>query len=163
MSSERDNLLIPEAIRKLSKAMEKLHYDTFIKKRFNDEAEVMTLSLRQVTAMRSVKELTINNKEGVTLKELAEYIKATVPAASLLVDGMVKKSLFIRKENPIDRRSILIKLSKKGENHFERTRSALEKAFLKLSESFTDEERDLLVQSADMLYTKIHQYEEQDD
>lgn len=157
MSCDKYAQLAPEAFRKLSRAMEKLQYDVFLRKSSADVEHFMSLSVRQMTAMRSVKELNWKHKGGVTLKDLAKHIQITIPAASLLVDGMVKKGLLERKENPDDRRSICITLSQEGEEHFDRIRENLEQSFLHLMESFTDEECQLVLNASDLLYEKVYQ------
>lgn len=73
--------------------------------------KIMGLSVRQMNALGALNHLMTNRQEGIPLKELAYYLRMSIPSTSLLVDSMVKKGLFDRKENPRDRRSLCIRLS----------------------------------------------------
>ncbi len=81
--------------------------------------KIMGLSVQQMRALGTLNRLMTDRTEGIPLKMLAQYMKLSLPAASHLVDSMVKKGLFNRKENPNDRRSICIKLSEEGERNFQ--------------------------------------------
>ncbi len=70
----------------------------------------MGLSVRQMNALGALNRLMTNRQEGIPLKTLAHYLRMSIPSTSLLVDSMVKKGLFDRKENPRDRRSLCIRL-----------------------------------------------------
>lgn len=67
--------------------------------------KIMGLSVRQMNALGALNRLMTNRQEGIPLKTLAHYLRMSIPSTSLLVDSMVKKGLFDRKENPRDRRS----------------------------------------------------------
>ena len=54
--------------------------------------------------------------EGLHLKELAGGLGMTCATASVLVDMMVKKNLFVRTRSQVDRRAICISLSETGKN-----------------------------------------------
>ncbi len=82
-------------------------------------SKIMGLSVQQMRALGTLNRLMTDRMEGIPLKMLAQYMKLSLPAASHLVDSMVKKGLFNRKENPNDRRSICIKLSEEGERNFQ--------------------------------------------
>ena len=79
---------------------------------------IFNLSVRQLTCLAGVNDLTKIYPDGVALKQLAQFLQLTLPAASLLVDSMVKKKLLYRTENPDDRRVLRISLSREGEEAF---------------------------------------------
>lgn len=81
--------------------------------------KIMGLSVRQMNALGALNRLMTNRQEGIPLKTLAHYLRMSIPSTSLLVDSMVKKGLFDRKENPRDRRSLCIRLSEEGESRFQ--------------------------------------------
>ena len=81
--------------------------------------KIMGLSVRQMNALGALNRLMTNRQEGIPLKTLAHYLRMSIPSTSLLVDSMVKKGLFDRKENPRDRRSMCIRLSEEGESRFQ--------------------------------------------
>jgi DNA-binding MarR family transcriptional regulator len=77
------------------------------------------LSVRQLDSLRALNYLLGDNRtEGIPLKRLAQQMWMSEPAASLLVDKMVKKGFFIRTENPKDRRSVCIRFSEEGEANY---------------------------------------------
>ena len=80
---------------------------------------ILGLSVRQLDSLRALNYLLGDNRtEGIPLKRLAQQMWMSEPAASLLVDKMVKKGFFIRTENPKDRRSVCIRLSEEGEANY---------------------------------------------
>lgn len=57
----------------------------------------------------------LTGSEGQSLSQLAAANNCTRPTMTSLVDTLEKKKLVIREPNPGDRRSILVKLTEKGE------------------------------------------------
>ncbi len=82
-------------------------------------ALVESLTKRQEKSLFVVSRLNATKPEGVTLKELAEHLHMTVPAASVLVESMVRKGLLSRVPSATDRRAVCIKLSQQGQEIFE--------------------------------------------
>ncbi len=97
--------------------------------------KIMSLSVRQMSALFILNRLMTNREEGVALKILAQHLKMSVPSTSHLVESMVKKGLFDRRENPLDRRSVCIKLSEEGENNFQYLHHATKR---RVEELFSD-------------------------
>lgn len=93
----------------------------------------MGLSVRQMNALGALNHLMTNRQEGIPLKELAHYLRMSIPSTSLLVDSMVKKGLFDRKENPRDRRSLCIRLSEEGESRFQMLFNGMKKNWIPCS------------------------------
>lgn len=117
--------------------------------------QVMGLSFRQMNALATVSRLTITITEGIPLKDLAKSLHISVPSASLLVDVLVKKGLFIRKENPRDRRSICIKLSPDGQDRFDMLRSSMDSKFGELADILSPEDKAHLCRIALIIYKQI--------
>ncbi len=97
--------------------------------------KIMGLSVRQMSALFILNRLMTNREEGIPLKMLAEHLKMSVPSTSHLVESMVKKGLFDRRENPLDRRSVCIKLSEEGEHNFQYLHHATKR---RIEELFAD-------------------------
>lgn len=55
--------------------------------------------------------ITIKNYEPLKLKELAEYLSVSPPAASLMLDRLVELGLVVREQSSEDRREIQIRLT----------------------------------------------------
>ena len=98
------------------------------------------LTLRQGAAINQVMLLTQTSPEGVALKTLAHNMQMAVSATSILVESMVIKGLFVRVQNPVDRRAVCIRLSDKGEQIFLETHRIMNEEVSKLSAILTPEE-----------------------
>lgn len=70
---------------------------------------------RQARSLAMIWQSQKTRPEGLHLKELAGQLGVTVASASVLVETMVKKNLFIRTHSDIDRRAVCIRLTKSGE------------------------------------------------
>lgn len=98
------------------------------------------LTLRQSSAINQVMLLTQEAPEGVALKMLAQHMQMAVSATSIMVEGMVNKGLFVRAQNPADRRAVCIRLSDKGEQIFRETNQLILDEMSRLSSALTYEE-----------------------
>jgi DNA-binding MarR family transcriptional regulator len=67
-------------------------------------------------------------KDGQPFKDLAEALACTRATVTGIVDTMEKKGLVVRRPNPEDRRSLLLKLTDKGKSLLKAT-PGLEKTF----------------------------------
>ena len=54
------------------------------------------------------------------MKDLAAKMGVTTGALTVMIDNLEKKGLVERAQNPVDRRSYVIKLSRDGVAHYER-------------------------------------------
>lgn len=111
------------------------------------------LTLRQGSAINKVMLLTKETPDGVALKTLAEHMQMAVSATSILVESIVGKGLFVRTQNPKDRRAVRIKLSEKGEQVFSETNSLVLEEMSKLSSILTPDEISSLQTIANKLNT----------
>jgi DNA-binding MarR family transcriptional regulator len=83
----------------------------------------------------------IKDNERPYMKDVAKNFHVTPPAATLLIDNLVKEKLLIRLIDPQDRRSVRLGLTKKGSELFEK--SMIQKAvqFKKIFGVLTPAER----------------------
>lgn len=81
----------------------------------------------------------LNNNEGASLSDVAEYIGLTLPSASKLVDGLVVRNIIIRQSSEDDRRRVKLSLSSIGRDtlhiSYEATLSYLAQLLAALSET----------------------------
>ena len=94
-------------------------------------AELFRYTLNQMRTIRAVQQLTQEYPAGVQLKMLAEKLNVT-PAASEMVDTLVRKGAIIRRNDPNDRRAVRLYVGEKLQDRFE----ACEKAMDNLTERF---------------------------
>ncbi len=83
-------------------------------------------------------------EDGLTIRELARYLRVTDPAASRLVGRMEEKGLVVREADPSDRRVVRIRLTQMA-----RSKKDLLGMFQEVNqimmEGFTPEEQDTLL------------------
>jgi len=85
--------------------------DGFLEEQVECEELFQIMTVRQHKIIRAVSILTQDKPEGITLKELAEFLKLAPCSVSETVEALVKLDTLVRKVNPNDRRAILITLS----------------------------------------------------
>lgn len=118
--------------------------------------KIMGLSVRQMEALGALNRLMTDRHEGIPLKTLAHHLRMSVPSTSLLVDSMVKKGLFDRKENPRDRRSLCIRLSEEGESRFHLLHNGMKKRLESLFSILPEEERKSFCRTLNTLYNHVY-------
>ena len=118
--------------------------------------KIMGLSVRQMNALGALNHLMTNRQEGIPLKELAYYLRMSIPSTSLLVDSMVKKGLFDRKENPRDRRSLCIRLSEEGESRFQMLFNGMKEKLDTLFNTLSQEDKENFCRIVDTLYNHVY-------
>lgn len=79
------------------------------------------------------------------MKELADKIGVTTGTLTVQIDKMVKSGLVIRKPNELDKRSILVELTEKGQEMFEEHDELHHQLTSELTVKFTQEEREQLL------------------
>ncbi len=79
--------------------------------------QLMGLTLKQKRCLVSLAYM--ERKQVVSLKALAARLNMTLPAASVLVDSLVKMDLLQRQISMQDRRAVCIQLSPRGKNLFQ--------------------------------------------
>lgn len=64
----------------------------------------------------------LHKHHGVSLSEVAEHMGLTLPSASKLIDGLVKKIFVAREVSPEDRRRATLSLTAEGQAALQRVR-----------------------------------------
>ena len=118
--------------------------------------KIMGLAVRQMNALGALNRLMTNRQEGIPLKTLAHYLRMSIPSTSLLVDSMVKKGLFDRKENPRDRRSLCIRLSEEGESRFQMLFNGMKEKLDTLFSILSQEDKENFCRIVDTLYNHVY-------
>ena len=110
--------------------------------------KIMGLSVRQMNALGALNHLMTNRQEGIPLKELAHYLRMSIPSTSLLVDS--------RKENPRDRRSLCIRLSEEGESRFQMLFNGMKEKLDTLFSTLSQEDKENFCRIVDTLYNHVY-------
>jgi len=84
--------------------------------------------------------LQIYQNEGIGVKELAQSLGISSSAATQLVDNLVKKGYLERRVNPVDRRALKIRLSRKLKNLGDTVKGQIRGGIYSLFDVLTDEE-----------------------
>ena len=79
-----------------------------------------------------------------SLKQIAEGLGLSLPSASRAVDGLVKRDLAARTEDPMDRRQRLLALTDAGRELADRIMAARLEGLGQFAASLNDEERERL-------------------
>lgn len=88
----------------------------------------------------------LRRNPGTSLSDLADFLGLALPSASKLVDGLVRRSLVERENDPIDRRRITLIPTDKGNQAMEITQKATLDRFGKLLDSLSEEDSRILIQ-----------------
>jgi DNA-binding MarR family transcriptional regulator len=65
----------------------------------------------------------LSRQPGASVSDVAAHLDVTIPTASALVDRMVKKHLVDRKEDPTERRRVVLTLTAEGKELLENSRA----------------------------------------
>lgn len=93
------------------------------------------ISLPQVRAMAY-----LFRSSNSSLNELSEYLGVSNASASNLVDRLVKKDFISRKEDPRERRCVLLNLTEKGRIQYQEIRLLAEKELSSSLNSLSDDD-----------------------
>ncbi len=97
-------------------------------------------SFLQFETLRYVKE-----HKRPYMRDVARYFRITPPAATLLIDGLVREKLLIRQLDTKDRRAIRISLTASGNRYLSKGVTAHLKRLTKLFSTLSHEERTQLL------------------
>ena len=75
------------------------------------------------------------------MNDIAKILKVSLPAATGLINRMVKSKMVQRTDDPNDRRVIYIEIVSAGKNSLERVRRQRREAVAKLFATLTEKER----------------------
>ena len=124
-------------------------------------SEFMALTARQLRLLRAVCRLTRDNAEGISLKMLAEEMKLSSSAVSLMVETLVQKDELERLHSPRDRRMVLIRISPRGRVAINGVREKLRRARKDYLADMSESEQLRTVEVLERLLTRIRNYSHQ--
>ena len=82
----------------------------------------------------------IDHQKKISLKDLAQHLCISSSASTQMIDGLVKEGYVMRKENPEDRRSVVLSLSKKAQTKMTLLKKEAFGKMEELFEALTDKE-----------------------
>lgn len=152
-----EQIPIDEVFMMLFEVVDKLSQKGLATSARKNVAMLESLSVRQQKTLFAVISMTKQRVNGVNLKDLASRMNITVPAASVLVEAMVKSGLLEREINPNDRRAVCIKISNSGHRIFDVIRHEMVAQINRLAELLTSEEQQTFETIIKKLYTELFQ------
>jgi len=115
---------------------------------FLPEISELDLSLTQLKGLSVLDE---HVEEALSVKALSERLGLSLAATSRSVDGLVKRKLIERDEDPDDRRVRRVRLTARGRRTVERLVEIRIAALERLVESFDDDQREKLAEALDSI------------
>jgi DNA-binding MarR family transcriptional regulator len=115
---------------------------------FLPEISELDLSLTQLKGLSVLDE---HVEEALSVKALSERLGLSLAATSRSVDGLVKRKLIERDEDPDDRRVRRVRLTARGRRTVERLVEIRIAALERLVESFDDDQREKLADALDSI------------
>ncbi len=106
----------------------------------------LDLPMSQVKGLR-----TLAHHTPATITQIADVLKISQPTASQLVDRLVQGGLAQRTEDPADRRRMLVRLNKKGQQLHERLRGVWRTQFRHWLQHMSTDELEALHRGYDAL------------
>lgn len=79
--------------------------------------------------------------QSMTMKQLADRLKITAPSATSLVEKLVKLGLIERERDPKNRRSVLVRISKKGKTSYDNKISESRKAMASVLSALSQDDQ----------------------
>jgi DNA-binding MarR family transcriptional regulator len=105
------------------------------------------LTFQQVKVLMTV----AGAEESPSLKQIAEEVGLSLPSASRAVDGLVKRELVFRTEDPGDRRQRMLAVAPSGRELADRIMAARLEGLGQFAASLTDEQRESLGDALELL------------
>src|SRR5438477_8590514 len=90
--------------------------------------------------------------DRVSLSEVAENLGSSLPTASRMVSGLVKRGFASRKDCRDDRRQVQIQISPKGQEALKQALETTEKAMAERLKTLSDEQQQTLGAALDLLH-----------
>jgi len=100
----------------------------------------LELSLTQIKLLHVLED----SSEELTLKEAAALVHVSLPAASRMVDDLVRRGLVERKEDPEDRRMKRVRLADTGRSVIRRVSAARLSSLEQFTQNLKPDEREAL-------------------
>ena len=121
-----------------------------------DSQLITSVTVGQLRVLKAVATLTYDgNPEGLMLKTLAEKVKLTSGAVSIIVDGLVKQGLLERRHSSSDRRAVNIVLSTAGREKVTQYVSFYNRITQDFFKELSDEEQNTLITLLNRFEMKI--------
>jgi DNA-binding MarR family transcriptional regulator len=117
---------------------------------FTREVAEQDLSFSQLKTLLLLAE----HAETLSVKDVAERLGISLPAASRAVDPLVRRGLAERAEDPVDRRVKRVRTTRKGDRLVERLVAARIRSFERLLDTFTATERRKLGDALDEILAR---------
>ena len=121
-----------------------------------DSLAVFNITVGQLRVMKAVASLSSEN-EGLMLKTLAEKVKLTSGAVSIIVDSLVKQNLLERRHSVSDRRAVNIFLSEKGKEKIGSYGAFYNRQTADFLTELSEEEQELFIRLLQRFREKINQ------
>ncbi len=119
------------------------HLLTFTGGDFFQAIDELQLSFTQIKAAQFLAE----TKEPLSLGAIGDHLRLSLPAVSRAVDGLVKRGICTRAEDPADRRSKRIVITARGRRLYERLHEIRVAGIRDWAESLDPAERDALLKA----------------
>lgn len=113
------------------------------------------LSVRQCSVMAIIRRYTLKHPDGIPMSILAERAGMSPSAASHMVDSLMSQSMVERHQNPVDRRAVLVTISKSFLDLALSIEEAQQKAVDELSAGLSDEEKRVTRSVLNKIYATI--------
>lgn len=112
-----------------------------------------------ITAEQATILQVIYEEGGLSQRQLADKSLKDAPNTTRLVDKLEESGLLVRKSDPSDRRSYKIYATDKGRELIERINPVMNQGKELLSEGFSTEEYEGIVETLEHLYTNLENME----
>jgi DNA-binding MarR family transcriptional regulator len=119
------------------------HLMTYTGRDFFKAIDDLGLSLTQIKAAQLLAEA----KEPLSLGAIGDHLGLSLPAVSRAVDGLVKRGLCTREEDPADRRSKRITVTPRGRRLYERLHEIRVAGIRDWAQDLDPAERDALLEA----------------
>lgn len=100
-------------------------------------------------------------REGkCSMTEISRLLVMPKPHVTLLIDRLIEEGFVVRKNDPSDRRVILIDMTEKGRSDFEQIKLAINSGLKERLNMLSSEQAEMLLESSqlvrEILYTILH-------
>lgn len=107
-------------------------------------------------AMMRIFILSLDKPEGISLKTLTKYLKASQPAVSMRVASLIDKGYVKRKSDLNDKRKILLSISDEHIEHFKEMMRRQEIVLNERLQNISIEKREELIRFSEGMYDYLH-------
>lgn len=108
------------------------------------------LSIQQFRALISMKMIS-----NPSLTEVAEHMGVTISMASKIIDAMVERGYIIRDTDTVDRRKLVLSITKEGENALEVVHMTALNCYIEKLQTLTKAECEIVNIAADLIRSKF--------